>query len=167
MCVVHVVREVVDEFEAMAHGVALSAVQKLKVNVVNRLTVFKAVDQIQRCATNALDGGQAQFHWPGRDLDRLRTQLKSARISLVRVFDAKRHAARRRPVLGRKVGGGAVRLLVDDEVDVALAVQQHVFGPVFGDEAKAHGLEHGAERGRIGGGKFNKLETTQPHGVVK
>ncbi len=47
----------------MAHGAAVHAFDEFKVDVVDGLAVFKAVDQIQRRATNALDGGQAQLPW--------------------------------------------------------------------------------------------------------
>ena len=56
---VHIVREVIDELQAMAKGVTFGAFNEFKVNVVNAFAVFVAVDQIKRRAANAFDGGQS------------------------------------------------------------------------------------------------------------
>ena len=62
---VHVVCQVVDEFQAMAHRVAVHALDEVEVDVVDGFAVFKPVDQVQRCAANAFDGGQVQLHRAG------------------------------------------------------------------------------------------------------
>src|SRR4026208_1463227 len=63
--------------------------------------------------------------------------LERERMRLVRIADAKGEPARRGPVLGGEVAGVALRLAVDDEVDVALAEQDDVLRAVPGDEAEA------------------------------
>src|SRR3990167_9004198 len=123
---VHVVREVVDQVQAVAHGAAVHAYDEFKVDVADGLAVFKPVDQIQRRTTNALDGGQAQFHGAGGDLDWLGAQLQCAVVSLVRILHTEGQATGRRATLGTKVGGLAVGLAVQDEVDAVLAVQHHI-----------------------------------------
>ena len=54
---VDVVRQVVDDLEAVARWVAVHAFDEFKVDVVDAFAVFKTVDQIQRRTANALDGG--------------------------------------------------------------------------------------------------------------
>ena len=49
--------------------------------------------------------------------------------------------ADRRPVHPGKSLGEAAGLGIDDEVDVALAVQQHIFRAVLRDRAETHLLE--------------------------
>jgi hypothetical protein len=58
------------------------------------------------------------------------------------------------------------RLGVDDEVDLALAVEQHVLRPVLGDGGEAHLLEQPAERRGIGRGVFDELEAVGAERVV-
>jgi hypothetical protein len=70
-------------------------------------------------------------------------------------------------MLCREVTRQASGLAVDNEIDVALAVQHHVFGAVFGHQRKAHffkqRLDHTCHRGR----KLDELETAQTHWVFK
>src|SRR5206468_7895867 len=88
---VDVVRQMIDELEAVTWGMTIRApLNKLKVNVVDGFAVFKAINQIQRRAANALDGGQVQLHRPGGYFNRLRPQFQGALIGVVRVFDTKR-----------------------------------------------------------------------------
>jgi hypothetical protein len=165
------VRQVVDHAKAMPCRVARRRVlvlgQELEVDVVDALAVLVAVDQVQRRAADALDRRQPQLHRPGRDVHRLRATLDRQRIGLVRVAHAKRQAAGAGPVLGGEIGGQAARLAVDDEVAVALAVQQHVLAAVAGDEGEAHLLEqrlqHAGRRRR----ELDELEAHQAHGVLE
>ncbi|MNT21252.1 hypothetical protein D3C72_1565860 [compost metagenome] len=159
-------REVVDEVQAVAHGAAVHAFDEFEVDVVDGLAVFKAVDQIQRCAADALDGGQAQLHGAGGDFDGLGAQVECALVRLVGVFHTKGHAAGRRAVLGAKVRGLAVGLAVQDEVDAVLAVQHHVLGPVLGNQREAQLFKHRLQHAGGGRGEFNELEPHQSHGVV-
>ena len=96
-------RQVIDELEAVAHRMAVDAVDELEVDVVDRRAVAEAVDQVQRRAADALDRRQAQLHRAGRHVHRLRAELERALVRLVRILDAKRHAAGRRAVLGGEV----------------------------------------------------------------
>ena len=164
---VNVVREVVDDLEAVTRWVAVHPFDEFKVDVVDALAVFKAVDQIQRRTANALDGRQAQLHRASGHLHRLRAHLQRTFVRFVRVLHPKGQGTGTRPVLGRKVTGQAFGLAVDDEVDVALAVEHHIFGAVLGHQRKAHFFKQRLQQARHGRGELHKLETTQTHGVVK
>jgi hypothetical protein len=60
----------------------------------------------------------------------------------------------------------AAGLGIDDEVDVALPVQQHVFRAVLGDRRKAHLFEQSAERRRIRRRVFDELEAVGSERIV-
>ena len=157
----------VNEFEAVADRVAIHTGYEFKVNIVDGFAIFKPINQIQRRAANALDGGQVQLHRASGDLNRLGTQLKRAKVRMVRVLHPKRHAAGAGAVLGSKVTRHAFGFTVHNEIDVALAVQDHVFGAMFGHQRKAHALKHGLQQARRGGCKFNEFKAHQAHRVVK
>ena len=69
-------------------------------------------------------------------------------------------------LLGVVVSRGA-RLVVGDEIDIALAPEIHVLGLVPRDQGKAEHLEHRFEDTSLQRRKLNKLKAIQPHGVVK
>ena len=164
---VDVVRQVVNQLEAVAGRVAVHAALKHKINVVDRLAVLEPVDQVQRRAANALDGGQVQLHRPGLDFNRLRAEFKRATVSQVRILHAKRHAAGARAMLGGKVARNAFRLAVDNEVDLALAVQHHVLGAVPRHQRETHALKHRLQHARGGRGELDEFKAHQAHRVVK
>ena len=56
---------------------------------------------------------------------------------------------------------------VDDNVDAALAVQQHLTRTVPGNGCKAHHLQHLAQCLRLGRQVFNELNTVKPQRVGK
>ena len=163
---VDVVREMVHDLQAHAHRMARHAVEPLEVDVVDALAVFEAVDQVQRRAADAFDRRQPQLHRAGGNLDRLRAEFERAGIRLVRILDAERQRAGARPVLGGKVAGQALGLAVDDEVDVALPVQQHVLAAVARDQAEAELLEQRLQHVGRGRRELDELEPHQAHGVV-
>ena len=164
---VHVVREVVNQLQAVAHRVAVYPVKKQKVDVVDRFAVFKAVNQVQRRPANAFDGGQIQLHRSGLDLNGLRAQCQRTLVGQVRILDPKRHAACARSVLSGKVSRLAVGFAVDDEVDMPLAVQHHVFGAVPGHQREAHALKNRLQQARGGRGELDEFKAHQAHWVVK
>ena len=65
-----------------------------------------------------------------------------------------------------KALGKAVGLGVDDEVDLALAVQQHVLVAVARHRPEAHALEHLAHGLRVGRGEFDEFKPVRAHGVL-
>ena len=58
------------------------------------------------------------------------------------------------------------RLLVDEIVDVALAIDGDLFGPVAGDRHIAHQLEQRVQFLGLRVGVFDELETVGAHRVV-
>ncbi len=160
-------RQVIDDREAAAGRVAVDAFDEVEVDVVDRRAVFVAVDQVDGRAADALDGGQAQLHRPGRDLDRLGALLECAVVGEMRIMHTERHAARARAMLAREVPGFALRLVVDDEVDVTLSPQADVLGTVPGDFGETEQLECLLEDRGIGCGELDELETVEAHGIVE
>ena len=91
-------------------------------------------------------------------------ERQGARVGLVRVLHAEGERAGGGTVLRGEIGRRAARLAVDDEVDAALAVQQHVLAAVLGDEGEAHRLEQGLEGVGGGRGELDEFEPHQAHG---
>ena len=139
---VDVVCEVVNQRQAVAHRVPVHPIDKFKVNVIDGLTVFKAVNQVQGRPANALDGGQVQLHRAGTHFHGLGTKFKRPAVGMVRVSDTKGHAARTRPMLGGKVARHAFGFAVDNEINAALTVQHHIFGTVPCHQREAHALKN-------------------------
>ncbi|MNC35786.1 hypothetical protein D3C75_842810 [compost metagenome] len=159
--------QVVDQLEAGTLRMTVDALDEFEVDVVDRAAFAETVDQVDRRTADALDRRQAQLHRPGGAVYRLGAQLQGAGVGLVGVLHPEGHAAGRRAVLGGEVGGEALRLLVEDQVDVALAVQVHVLGAVGGDLGEAHHGEDGFQGVRRRGGEFDELEAHQAHRVFK
>ena len=61
----------------------------------------------------------------------------------------------------------AVRFVVDDEVDIALAIERHVFRAVPRDGGKAEQLERLLEHFGIGRSKLDELEAVEAHRVLE
>ena len=69
-------------------------------------------------------------------------------------------------MLGREALREGAGLRVDDEVDVALAIERDVLRAVFRDHAEAHDLEQAIQRLRIGMAELHELEAVGSHGVL-
>ena len=119
---VDVVGQVVDDFQARAHRMAIDTFYKHKVDVINRAAFTVAINQVQWCATNALDSRQIQFHRASRNFNRLRAQLQRPSISLLCIAHPKSHAAHRRAMFGGKVRSDTVRFIIENQIDLALTV---------------------------------------------
>ena len=63
--------------------------------------------------------------------------------------------------------GEAVRLGIDDEVDVALAVERDVLALVPGDRGEAHLGEQRAQQLGIGRGIFDEFEAVGAHRIFE
>ena len=151
----------------MALRVTIDALDKVEVDVVDRLAVAEAVDQIKRRAADAFDRRQIQFHRTRGNLHRLRAQFESAFERFLRILDSERHAARRRTMFGREIRADALGLTVHDKVDVALAIQRHVFRPVIGDLVESQHLEYRLDDVRRGGCEFDELEPHESHRILE
>ena len=103
---------------------------------------------------------------PDLGLHRLRAERDRALEGMGGIDHAKRHGAGARPVQLGEAARETVRLCVDHEVDVALAIQRHVLRAVLGDRREPHGLEQPAELLRLGRGVLDELEAVGAHRVV-
>ncbi len=70
-------------------------------------------------------------------------------------------------MLGGEVRSDAVGLVVEDQIDRALAIQVHVLGTVGRDLGEAHDLEDRLQGVRGRGCKFDELKAHQAHRVFK
>ena len=177
---VHVVRQVVDVGQAVAGRVQLldaDAGQRLEVDVeeadvadvadLRAVLAAPAVDEIDQAVADALDGREcsARPDRPCRRSPRRRARLRARRRRL-RVLHAEGDGADARAVQAREALRKRVGLGIDDEVDLALAVQHHVLVAVPRDRLEAHALEQGAHRRGVGRGVFDELEAVGAHRVV-
>ena len=162
---IDVVGQVVDELQARPHRMTLHAFDEIEVDVIDRRALTKPVDQVQRRTANALDCRQTQLHRARGDFNRLRAQLQRTVVGFLRILDPKRHTAHRRAVLSREVGGDAVGLAVEDEIDLTLTIERHVLGAVIGNFGETHDLEHGFKDVRGRRGEFDEFKAHQAHRV--
>ena len=83
------------------------------------------------------------------------------------ILDPESHATDTRSVFLSKKCRMAFRFFVNNEVDLTLAVQMYIFGPVLGDSSKTKHVEYGFEQPRGRGSELDKLKAVQAHRVVK
>jgi len=126
-----------------------------------------AVDEIEVRAADPLDGRDVQLHGPDRALHRLRAALHRQLERLGRVADPESHGVGRRAVGLAESRGLALRLHVEDEVDVALAEAEHVLGPVLRHRREAHLLEQALEPLRLGRGELHEFEAIGAERVLE
>ena len=157
----------IDDLEAVTVRVTIDTLDEIEVDVVDRFAVAEAIDQIQRRAADAFDRRQVQFHRTGGHLHRLRAEIERSFESLMRVLDAKRHRAGRRAVLGRKVIRRTLRLAVDDEIDVTLAVQRDVLRAMIGDFGEPERFEYRLDRVGCWRCEFDEFETHESHRIFE
>ena len=82
------------------------------------------------------------------------------------IANAEGHAAGARSMFLGEVGRLARRLVVQDEIDSALAEQRDLFGAMAGNQTEAHGFEDGLEDAGLRGSEFDELKAVESHGVV-
>jgi hypothetical protein len=139
----------VDMRQASAEGAWIHPRKEPKVHVIDRMArvlLRIAVDEIDEGVADAFDRRYGELHRAGVGLDAPCAQADGALIRSRRVLDAK----------GYRADGGAVNagerlteaagFAVDDEVDVALSEQGHIFLAVLCHGLEAHGFEQGAKR---------------------
>src|SRR3989442_4019553 len=171
-----VVREVIDVAQAGARGSRrvttperLEPRQRLEIHVVDRVAVIVfrvAVHEVDERIPDALDRRDAQLARPGAALDAPGAALDELVVRRGGILHAEPHRGHPRAVAARKVLRERARLGVDDEVDVALLVEQHVLVTVPGDRLEPHALEESAERLRIRRGVLDELEAVGVDRVV-
>src|SRR5690606_16987396 len=117
----HVVCQVVDIGQADAFRIALGALDRHEVDIIDGAARSVAVDQIDQAVADALDGGDGEFHRPDMGFDAPGAELAGALVGLGGIPDAEGHGTDRRTMDAGEALGKAFRLGIEDEVDVALA----------------------------------------------
>jgi hypothetical protein len=125
-----------------------------------------AVHQVDQAVADALDGGDVQLAGAGLVGEAPGAQRGGALVGLLGVLHAEGDGADARAVLAREALRERIGLRIQDEVDRALAVQQHVLVAVLGHGREAHALEHLAHGDRIRCRVFDEFEAVGAHGVL-
>ena len=163
---IDVVRQVVDVIEADALRLRVGLAEPLEIDIVDRAFRAVAVDEIDLQAADSLDAQDLELVGTDLRLDGLGAHGKSTVIGVSGIGHPERHGRRGRAVLGREALREGAGLRVDDEVDVALAIERDVLRAVFRDHAEAHDLEQAIQRLRIGMAELHELEAVGSHGVL-
>jgi hypothetical protein len=87
-------------------------------------------------------------------------------IGLLRIDYAKRHRRRAGSVRGDEAGAVAARLLIDQIIDVALAIDRDLLGLVAGDRRIAHQPEKRMQLFGLGMRVLDELEAVGAHRIV-
>src|SRR6266480_4258690 len=173
---VHVVREMIDVAQAGPRGAGRRAAperleprQRLEIHVVDSVAVIVlrvAVDEVDERVADALDRRDAQLARPGAALHAPGAALEEPVVGRRGVLHAEGDGAHARAVAAGEVLRERARLGVDDEIGVALLVEQHVLVAVPGDRLEAHALEELAERPGIARRVLDELEAVGLDRVV-
>ena len=173
---VHVVREVVDIGQDVPRRVEAGAGQGLEIDVeeadiadlafLGAALAAPLVHQVDQAVADALDGRDIQLARPGAAGVAPGAERQCTFVGRAHVLHTERDGADARPVQPCEALREAVGLGIDDEIDAALAVQQHVFVAVAGDRREAHALEQRAHRGWVRRGIFDEFEAVGTHRVV-
>eukprot|EP01092_Planopodium_desertum_P006740 TRINITY_DN27644_c0_g1_i1.p1 TRINITY_DN27644_c0_g1~~TRINITY_DN27644_c0_g1_i1.p1 ORF type:complete len:612 (-),score=250.58 TRINITY_DN27644_c0_g1_i1:79-1914(-) len=167
---VQVVGQVVDEGQAEALRAQLGAGDQLVVAIEDAAGIAVAVHQVQHAVADALDD---------RGVDRLALRLEGDGFSAVaqrglvdlrtRLLEADGEAAGARAVLFGEVGGERIGVFIDQEVDVALAIDGNRTLLVLEHRAEAHLAEVLVQLGTTAGrcGEFDELEAVDAHRVFE
>ena len=163
---VDVVGQVIDVVQAGAVGSCLPLAGPDEIDVVDRAAVTVAVDEVEQAAADALDRRNVEFHRTDAGFHRLGPEAHRTLEGVPGIGDAERHGAGAGAVLLGEAAGEAVRLGVDDEVDVALPVKRHIPGAMLGDRREAHGPEEFMKLLRFRRGVLDELEAVGAGGVL-
>src|SRR5262245_11643244 len=130
-----VMRQMIDPFQANAVDLLRRAVDGSEVHVVNR-PIAITVDEIYQTAAYAPDGRNVELHRSHSALVRFSAAFNGALQGVSGIFDSDGKGAYGRAVYPGKSAREAIRLMVDDEIDVALPIKSHLFGTVMCDRQK-------------------------------
>jgi len=98
------------------------------------------------------------MHW-------LCAKFQRAVVGLLRIAHAKSHATNRRTVFRREVGRNTVGLIVEDQIDIALAIQVHVLGAMGCYLGEAHDFKYRLKGIGYRGREFDEFKAHQAHRV--
>ncbi len=167
---VQVVGQVVDEGQAEADRVLLSAFDRLVVGVVDAAVGAITVHQVQHAVADALDHRGRHGTGFGQQVHFLGTVAQGQGQHLGRrLAEADGEATGTGTVLGGEVGGEGVGLLVHKKVDAALTVDGNSTLPVAEDGREPHVLEVVVQLGSLPRrcGELDELKTIDTHRVFK
>ena len=161
-----VVGEVIEIKQPGALGPRIARAQPFELGIIGRALGAVAIDEIQQAAADALDGGHVERLLRRRNIRGLGAERQCALIGLLRIDHAERHRRRAGPVRGDEIEAVGAGLLVDEIIDVALAIDRDLLGPVPRDRHIAHQPEQRVQffgpRMRV----FDELEAVGAHRVV-
>ena len=120
-----IVCQVVDDRETHTRGVRIDAGQRHEIDVVDCAARAIAVDEVDQAAANPLDRRDVELHRPDAAEHRLGAQFDRPLISHRGILHPERDCTDARAVQPRKALRKAFRFGIDDEIDVALAVERH------------------------------------------
>ena len=172
----HIVGQVVDVSQAMADGRELGTGQGFEVDVVKAdvadvawlraILAAPAVNEVDDRIANAFDRRNVQFAGTGGVGVAPGTEGQGALVGQLGVSHAKGDGADAGAVQAGKALGEGVGLGVHNEVDLALAVQHHVFVTVPGHGFEPHAFKQLTHGLGVGCGVFNEFEPIGAHRVV-
>ena len=159
-----VVSQMVDAGQPGSDG-RLRPGRRNEIDIVDRVLAI-AVDEVNQAAADPLDGRNIELHRPDLAVHRLGAERDRALIRLGRIGHTECDRTNRGAVQPGKGLGKALGLGIQDEIDIALLVERHVFRTVARRGDKPHALEQGGQGPRVGAGIFDKLEPVRPHRIV-
>ena len=161
-----VMGEVIDIEQPRTRGPRILRAQPFELEVIGRALGAVAVDEIEHAAADALDGGNVERLLRRRNIGRLRAERQRPLIGQLRIDHAKRHRRRAGPVRGDEAMAMGTGLLVDEIIDVALAIDRDLPGLVARNRRIAHQLEQRVQFLRLRVRVFDELETVGAHRIV-
>ncbi|MGY4381508.1 hypothetical protein ACVWZ3_009147 [Bradyrhizobium sp. i1.3.6] len=161
-----VVGEVIEIEQAGTDRLGIACPQPLELGIVSRALGAVAIDEIEQAAADALDRGHIKRLLHRRHIGRFGAERDRTVIGRLRIDHAKRHRRRAGAVRGDEVEAVGAGLLVDEIVDVALAVDRDLLALVAGDGRITHQLEQRVQLFRIGMRIFDELEPVGAHRIV-
>ena len=109
--------------QAGARGPRVGCAEPVELGVVGRALRAVAIDEIEQAAADALDRGDIERLLRGAASAGSAPSVERALIGVPRIDDAERHRRRAGSVRGDEVEAVRAGLLVDEVVDVALAIE--------------------------------------------
>jgi hypothetical protein len=166
---IHIVGEVIEIVQACWLGVRIAFTSPDEIHIPDRACVHRmvgvAVHEIQQRAADAPDGRNVQFHRPHLADEGFCPKTDCTLVGGLRIDHAEGHGAGAGAVLAGELLREAVAFGIDDVVHVALPVERHILGAMFGHRRETHQAEGLVECHRIGVREFHELETVGPHRV--
>jgi len=160
--------QMIDEGEAETARHHLRAGQPFPVRIVDRALIVVAVDDVKHATADAFDHGRGDRLRSFLVLDRLSAVLQRLHAHpLSELGHADGEAARGRAMLAREFAGERIRIFVDQEGAVALAivVDRPRLVPRHLDETEV--AEQLVQFRRLGRGEFDELEAVDAHRVLE